>query len=225
MYTATSSQSDGEWNDYFHLISGQDFPCKSNKEFDEFFENHKGSSYMLLDSDEYRQKCMERKYPSRIKPWYFYDIRHRNLGIVNFMARSLNFLSRRLWWRRDIQGLWGGWQWFSWYRTVAEYVVNEEKENPSFFRRFHHTSCSDELIFATLLHGKEAELHIVSDESLRYINWNKVAYVRKQIHSPLILNEEEYDEIVNSGAFFCRKVHPVISERLLTLLENKIKDS
>ena len=33
------------------------------------------------------------------------------------------------------------------------------------------------------------------------------------------INEEEYEEIIHSGAFFCRKVHPKISSHLLLLLE------
>lgn len=209
--------------DYYHLISGQDFPCRENKEFDEFFEKNEGKSYMHFDSEEFWKKAQEKNYPYRVKPWYFTDIPHREICLINFMARSLNFISKRIYWRRDIPNLWSGWQWFTWHKTVAEYVINEEVRNPKFFKRFHHTNCPDELVFTTLLHGKMAQLNIVGNNSLRYINWNKKEKGRTRNGSPLTLNEDEYEEIVNSGAFFCRKVHPTISAKLLLLLEKHIK--
>lgn len=210
--------------DYCHLISGQDFPCVGNESFDKFFVEHNGYSYMYMDSEECRKEYIKKKYPSRVKPWYFYDIPHRDNFFVDFLARGLNFVSRRIWWRSDIPNLAGGWQWFSWHRTVTEFVLNEEENNPSFFKRFHHTSCGDELIFFTLLYNSMEKLNIVSDNSLRYINWKKVVPGRKGKYSPLTLNEEEYDEIIESGALFCRKVHPVISEKLIALLEKRMKE-
>lgn len=50
-----------------------------------------------------------------------------------------------------------------------------------------------------------------------------MAMGRKSKNAPLLLNEEEYSEIMESGAFFCRKVHPVISEKLILLLEGHVK--
>ena len=38
--------------DYFHLISGHDYLCRSMSEFDSFFELNNGRSYMHYDSDE-----------------------------------------------------------------------------------------------------------------------------------------------------------------------------
>ena len=210
--------------DYCHLISGQDFPCVGNECFDKFFVEHNGYSYMYMDSEECRKEYIKKKYPSRVKPWFFNDIPNRNIHLVDLLVRGLNFVSRRVKWRSDIPNLCGGWQWFSWHRSVTEFVLNEEEHNPSFFKRFHHTSCSDELIFFTLLYDSMEKLNIISDNSLRYINWEKVIPGRKKKHSPLTLNEEEYDEIVESGALFCRKVHPVISEKLIALLEKRMKE-
>lgn len=78
----------------------------------------------------------------------------------------------------------------------------KKKRIQIFFKRFHHTYCCDELIFQTLFHGHEDELNIDGNNALRYINWNKMVPGRRHIGSPLILNEEEYDDIMKSGAFF-----------------------
>ena len=209
--------------DYFHLISGQDYPCRPNREFDKFFEENAGRSYMLIDSPTFREQCMVHKYPKRVQPWYFSDCPYRDIAIVNFFVRACNNISKRLFIRKMIPGLWGSWNWFSWHRSLAEYVIREENENPKFFQRFHHTSCADELIFATLFHGHEQELNIDGTNSLRYINWKKKAEGRNHKGSPLTLNEDEYEDIIQSGAFFCRKVHPDISKNLLEMLRANIQ--
>ena len=119
--------------DYSHLISGQDYPCQSNSKFDEFFEEHERRSYMEIESDEYNKQCMKSKYPSRICPWYIYDFPHREVKLVDYFVRAFNKISKHFYIRQIIPGLWGGWNWFSWHRSLAEYVINQEKENPNFF--------------------------------------------------------------------------------------------
>ena len=189
--------------------------------FDKFFEKNEGKNYMEIESDEYHAKCMVRKYPSRVQPWYLMDIRHRDNRLINLYARIFNFISKHISWRKMIPGLWGGWNWFTWHRSVAQFVIQQEQTNPSFFRRFHHTSCGDELIFQTLLYPHISELNI-EKHSLRYINWTKKADGRNHEGSPLTLNEEEYNDIIKSGAFFCRKIDPVISKKLKDLLVSSI---
>lgn len=93
---------------YFHFISGQDYPIHPNKVFDEYFEQNEGRSFMAIESDEYNRESMKKKYPSRVLPYYFSDIPYRNNKLVNFMVRGLNFISKRIWWRKPIPGLWGG---------------------------------------------------------------------------------------------------------------------
>lgn len=207
---------------YFHLISGQDFPVHSNKKFDDFFEKNEGRSFMEIESVAFNNECMKKKYPSRVLPYFFIDIPHRDNRLVNFMVRGINFISRRIWWRKPIPGLWGGWNWFSWHRSLAQYVIEKEKNDIAYFKRFHHTYCADELIFQTLFHSHEEELNIDGMHSLRYINWNKMVEGRSHIGSPLTLNEDEYEDIICSGAFFCRKVHPEISKVLLEKLRKNI---
>ena len=209
--------------DYFHLISGQDYPCRPNSEFDEFFERNEGRSFMLIDSERYRNECMVKKYPSRVLPWYICDTPHREIKIIDFLVRVFNKVSKYIYVRKLIPNLWGSWNWFSWHRCVAEYVIKQERVNPKFFKRFHHTHCADELIFSTMLHVHEKELSIDGSNSLRYINWEKKVLGRSHLGSPLLLNEEEYDDIIKSGSFFCRKVHPKVSKVLLQKLRENIK--
>ena len=50
---------------------------------------------------------MKKKYPSRVLPYYFCDIPHRDNRLVNFMVRGLNCISKHIGWRKPIPGLWG----------------------------------------------------------------------------------------------------------------------
>ncbi|MDO5771502.1 MAG: beta-1,6-N-acetylglucosaminyltransferase [Bacteroidales bacterium] len=207
--------------DYYHLISGQDYPCRPGKEFDKFFEEHYGYSFMAIEDEEYHEKCLDKEY-SRVMPWYIKDFPRRDIKLIDWGVKLFNLISKHFYLRKPIPNLWGGWNWFSWHKSLAMFVIQQQTDNPRFFKRFHHTLCGDELIFSTLFHGKEAELKIINGDALRYINWTKKAEGRNQVGCPLILNEEEYEEIIRSGSFFCRKVHPEISKELLKLLRNNI---
>lgn len=121
-----------------------------------------------------------------------------------------------------IPDVYAGWNWFSWHRKVVEFVLQQEQTNPKFFKRFHYTQCCDEVIFHTLLHPHLEDLCIDPTTSLRYVNWNKDAPGRKTAHAPLLLNEEEYQDIKASDALFCRKIHPAISQKLKALLRKDI---
>ena len=93
------------------------------------------------------------------------------------------------------------------------------KSNPFYLKRWHHTHCCDELIFHTLLNNKTKELNIEKYNSLRYIEWHPK---RESPSLPLILDEREYEDIVKKNAFFCRKIHPELSHRLIILLKKRI---
>lgn len=66
---------------------------------------------------------------------------------------------------------------------------------------------------------EQHKLPIVSDNDFRYVDWHPRRAYRSL---PLILNEEDYDDIVNSGMLFCRKVELGESDRLLEMLDEKI---
>lgn len=177
---------------------------------------------MQYDSDEERKQWIKKKYPSRVRPIYFSDIPHRDNKIVNFFVNKLNGVSRRFNVRQMIPNIYAGWNWFSWHRKVAEFIISYEHDNPKYFQRFYFTNCADELIFHTLLHNQIKRLNIVTNNSLRYVNWKKKVIGRGTNNSPLILNEDEYEDIVKSHAFFCRKIDPVISSNLKVKIKEEL---
>lgn len=199
--------------DYFHLMSGQDYMCASPEKFDDFFEAHPGQSFMFYDSDEEVRERQSGYYRTRMTRWNLSDLTPFESPFMFFVRKQVQKVAGILIPRKAMPDVYGGWNWFSWHRSVAEFVLDQERENPRYFNRFHFTSGCDELIFHTLLHPYLKQLRIEQYNSLRFLIWTP------PLTSPLTLEEKHYDSIVKSGAFFCRKVDPRKSAALLAKLD------
>lgn len=202
--------------DYFHTISGQDYPCVNMNVFDDFFASNK-KSYMHMDSDEEIGRWRYTKYKERLVHYFLIDMFHgkSKLNIklfwmlnhfLKYIPRECNFLDR----------VCGGWNWFSLHRNVIEYIIKYLKENPTYYNRFKYTYCCDEIIFSTMLYPIAEEYNIDIHNSLRFVEWHPK---RPYESTPLVLNMNEYDDIVKSGAFFCRKCEWKESLELLNKLD------
>lgn len=214
--------------DYYHGISGQDFPCMSNKKFDQLFEVANGRSYMLYDPMEQHQnpnwirKIRRRTmyYHWQDSPLHYIKFRHKlySTHITGIWRITLMKLFKRSELPFELNA---GWSWFSWNKQVAEYVLNYEKDHPEYFKRFHSTDCCDEVIFHMLLYPVHEQLNLETNNALRYIDWSS-RRPRTQ-GAPQTLIAEDYGRIVKSGAIFCRKIQPIESKELKGMLEAKIK--
>lgn len=204
----------GEHIDYFHLISGHDYPCRSNAEFDAFFEDNNGRSYMHYDTDEQHIKW-KNKIEARYTKWNL-----RDLGLNRYLRYFITVVLNIFASKKVSFELYAGWNWFSWHRSVVEFIMKRLKDNPEYLELFRYTDCCDEVIFHTMLFKHLDELNIDKDNSLRYIDWFPE---REYTTLPLVLDERDYDKIVESDAFFCRKVFIGSSSELLDKLDARIK--
>lgn len=202
--------------DYFHLISGQDYPLRSNEQFDSFMEQHKGRSFGMIDDDAFREECMKRKYPYRT------NVFHPNGH--NYLFRILRKLTWRLQLilhvRSYILDCWGGWNWRSLYRPVVTYLLDYVDKNPTFLKRFNHTNCCDEIYFTTLVHPLMDKLDIDGRTPLRYVSWIAPRPISSN-QRPYILEEPDFPYVISSQAFFCRKVNLPQSEKLLDMIDEQ----
>lgn len=113
----------------------------------------------------------------------------------------------------------GGWNWCSVTRDVLEYCLDYLNEHPEYVRRFRYTLASDELILSTIIKPVAEKMNIDINNSLRFVEWNPKRYSKTL---PLVLKESEYEDVVNSGAFFCRKVQLPESEKLIEMIDKKL---
>jgi hypothetical protein len=219
--------------DYFHVISGQDYPCMPNSDLDAIFE-HDEKSYMHFDSPEETLEYKKHVYPDRINYFNFVDLHIPFLPNIcrRIFIFGLNKVAK-IYKRKPMIDLYGGWDWYSWHRSVVAYILKFIEDNPHYVKRFQNTIAAIEVFFHTILYDQVDQLNIEKYNALRFIQWyprkgetldHKIAS-RKNLLRPLVLDEREYDDIVHSGAIFCRKVHPVRSAKLLSLLKKRICDS
>ena len=202
--------------DYFHLISGHDYPCASNREFDEFFATNQGRSYMHYDSDSEHIEW-KNKIEARYKYWYHLDDYGWNKHVANLLSIVLNKLYKK---KITIE-FFAGWNWFSWHRSVVDYVLNYMTKNPQCTAPYKYTSCFDEVFFHTLLHDKINELNIDKNEAKRYIDWSPK---REYDTLPLVLDERDYTDIKESGKFLTRKVFLGRSDKLLNMIDRDLQE-
>lgn len=207
--------------DYFHTISGQDFPCVGPKSFNLFFELNAGKSYMMMDSDSELKEWRKDKYPHRMNHWYFMD----QLNNPFFYKVHLSgILNRLLYWvprkNVDINTIYGAWNWFSLHHIVVSYLMSFCDDNPEYLNRFKYTISSDELFFSSILFDHIEEMSIERRNSLRYIDWHPKRECRSL---PLILEECDYNDVIESNSLFCRKIDCKKSAKLIQMLEHKIE--
>lgn len=203
---------------YYHLISGQDFPLKGNKDFDSFFSMNCGSSFMgLINTTDIDKRYMVFHFDRIVNP-------RGNIGcrifhkLCNLFVQLQLFLYKNgITIRPSLEyKLYKGSSWWSFHHEVASYINRFVKESPEFLKRFNYTSCCDEVFFHMIVMNSPYMDTIIND-SLRYVDWSDSSR-----GYPCVLDERDYEQIESSNNLFCRKIDPHKSEKLLKKIETKI---
>lgn len=201
---------------FYHLISGQDFPLVDNKYFDNYFDRHKDMSFIGIDNRSYAQR---------------YELYHLN-DIVNVTSFPYNGIERcftklqafvnlfiKLRGRMEIK-VFKGSNWWSINKDMFNVIITFLAANPSYVKRFYQTSCCDEIFFHTIMFNSKLKDHIVTN-NLRYIDWHR-KHLRESL--PRVLDETDFDCILNSKSLFCRKIDPIKSKILKIKIIKKINE-
>lgn len=202
--------------DYIHQISGQDYPLRSNEQFDDFFENT-NESFMCYNYEDQMDKWIP-IYNEQVNRYYNYGPASLWDKIVVKVGNS--HIGDRFFKRKPVPNLAGGWDWFSWSDTVTKYVYDYiySKEGKKLQRRFKYTCAPGEHLWQTILYKHLEEFKIRKHFPLRYISWEPYREI-EQKHRPYDMNEDDFERIINSAAFFCRKVEEKESAKLLDMID------
>lgn len=94
--------------DYYHTMSGQDYPCVDADRFDQFFEGSQ-KSYTMMDTDEECTEWKKNKYRRRLEHYYVNDIFNTRffikIKISSILWRLLYKIPRKY---PNIETIWGG---------------------------------------------------------------------------------------------------------------------
>ena len=201
---------------YYHLISGQDLPLKTQDEIYDFFKKNKGKEFIGFQEEKFN-------FERRVKYYYpFQEILGRN-STRKFYGMLLTKLIHKF---QDIFNLYRnmninfqkGSQWVSITNEFAKYVISKENEIKKIFK---NTFCSDEIVFQTLFINSKFKNNLYSAEYnnqkntiKRYIDWNR--------GKPYTWKKEDFEELINSEALFARKFDETIDKEIITLIKNHL---
>lgn len=201
--------------EYFHLISGHDYPIKSSTYFHDFLSKNKGKQF--LEYFTLPAKVWENGGMERLELFNLHDIINAK-GKYNVLIGRFNQLQRKLGFKRKLNfnnlQLYGGGTWWSFSRECCEFISTYVDSNPQFLKKFNYTFCAEEIFYQTLILNSPFKNNVVNDH-LRHILWEF-----KNGNVPGNLDESDYDSIISSTHLFARRFEYPVSEGLLYKLES-----
>lgn len=193
--------------DYAILLTGQDYPIKSEAQIKESLLHNEGKSFMEhfpMPSDDWEHGGM-----GRVERWH---IRIFNRHFV-FPKNDNRWIKRKF-----PKGFrpYGGSSYWCLSRACIEYIYQFIQKNPSFVRFFNYVDVPDEIFFQTILMNSPLAGEIVNDD-LRYIEWKD-----PDSGSPSILEMCDFEKMVSSSKFFARKFDMRVDAQVLDLIDQQI---
>lgn len=194
-----------DWS-FFTLLSGQDYPLKSQSAIMSCLENHLENSFL--------------EWFDPFEHWGQQDAFSRATGLfleLPFTRRitkiPLPRVDRRSWLR---PGKWyGGAQWVILNRSFSEYLV-QPAIRAWLQPVFRHTRTPDETYIQTAIMNSRFKTTVINDPK-RYIVW-----ADEDAAHPGILTTDDYQNLANSGAFFARKFDSSVDANILDLLDRTL---
>lgn len=201
---------------YYHLISGQDLPLKTQDEIHAFFEKSNGKSYMDFDPVDNETK----DFLYKVQYWY---------PVQDYIGRNKDNISKRLEWLQNkflllqkklhysrIKGrentYYKGANWFSITDELVRYVLAKEQD---IYKEFRYTMCADEIFLQTLaMNSIYAEK--VEKNSMREIDWER--------GNPYVFRLEDYEMLMKSDALFARKFQDSVDGRIIDKIVTTLKN-
>lgn len=191
-------------NDYYHLISGHDYPLVSMDYFNEFFNTNNGLEFIGFSKLGFAKK----EYQRYSVNYFFQDLAGRNQknqiwwinkALVKFQL-IIGIDKTKQYQEIEFEA---GSQWVSISHSFTEYLLNNENQIRKLFR---YGYCCDELFVQTMFINSNGRFEnymgvhpqIENQQNMRAIDWNR--------GNPYIFSIEDYDELIASGMLFCRKV-------------------
>lgn len=203
-----------EGNQYFHLITGHDYPIKSLGEFADFYDLNKDKDFMeffTLPYSPWPEGGMD-----RLSRYNMYDCVDGRNGWGELFIKRFSKIQKAIGFKRSFYKgfpkLYGGSTYWSLSLKSLRYVFEYMENHPKYLKRFRYSFCSEEIFFQTILLNSSRKDNIV-DDNMRFIVWEE-----RNGNFPANLDGSDYDNIMKSNALFARKFeYPVSSDLFLRI--------
>lgn len=202
-------------NNYFHIISGEDWLVSSVKDIYDYYEASDSIFMTYENSTKVIKSCecvnwwyrLYFNYDNLNRRTFYGKVYHRMLLIIQLLLR-VNKLKKL----KITNEIYCGSQWMDLPRYSVEYIFDFLKTHEEYIDVFKTSFCPDEAIFQTILVNSKYKDKIVCNNH-RYILWKE-----KYGNYPAILDIDDYDDIVKDLHHFCRKIDLKISCDLINKL-------
>lgn len=202
------------YHSYYHLLSGVDFPIKTQDEIHKFFDDHQGSNYIKYDWNSMRSNS----HLERIREYHFFQEKiGRNLGKMAAFWWYAEKSSLRFQKKISVNRIKGreeeffkGTNWFSITHEMASFVISK---TDYIERNFRYSLCADEIFLQTIASDSPFKKNIV-DDTLRFIDWKR--------GNPYIFRSADYDLLIESDKLFARKFDENVDIEIVKRLSKQL---
>ena len=226
---------------YYVLLSGQDYPIKSNVYINDFFSSH-SNDFLGYNKISY----MADNFKNKHKYYHFRDVPYinpRNPKKIPFLVylyfgihnRLVKHLPERKFYNN--MELYFGPQWFALTKETIDYILKFISANDGYIRSMKNTDGPDETFFQTIIMNserktnvydygkfldwlkvrKDSEEFIPGYSSLRYMDWS--AHLTSK---PAVLDNSYYETLIESMDLFGRKFDEKVSAELMDNLDKNV---
>jgi len=177
--------------DYYILLSGVDYPLKSNLDINQFLQTHKGNEFI----NRVKMPCPEAGKP--ISRLIFYK-----LETGDYRRQFVNHCNGITKWKRDYKKYlgklvpYGGSAWWALTPTACQYILDFLDREPNIVNYFVNTHIPEEMFFQTILENSQFKERIKS--TLTYVDWSNGG-----THPPLIT--DKHLELFESNHGSCKE--------------------
>lgn len=210
----------GQHFDQIFLLSGQDYPIKSNKEIDAFFSTSPHSIFV----DHFPIPNYQ-KWPGGDRGgWYRVDKYYIGLKWHEFFrSKSMNLISTYVpFLRRKIpNGMlpFTGSQWWSLDMYAMNYILEYDAAHPE-YRAFHQYTFVPDELYVHMILANSTDTQIkerLSADNKRFMIWEKPDSAH-----PNTLRLNDFDAIKGSPHLFARKFDATVDAEILDKIDKEI---
>jgi hypothetical protein len=205
--------------DVVMLISGQDYPIKTNEYIQKTLDENRGKSFLSYWSMPYEHWWKGGMH--RFEYWHFHyrgqivQLPHSNFFKNPLLKLLVNPFLRRVPIRRSLPMQlvpFGGSNYWCLTRECAEYIDRFSQQHPSVPRFFKRALYPTESFYQTVLMNSPLRHQIVNN-NLRYIDWS----TRKA--NPKVLTSQDFEKFMSTDSFFARKFDPTVDLEVLDRID------
>ncbi len=209
------AQSAGEYQ-YFHMVSGADFPIKSQDYIHSFFDSNTGKEFVHIESNDLKGDNNEKV---DCYFWFQKYIGHENKNnsflyiVQRLLIRTQKIIGIKRHRNEHVKFYKGA----NWVSITGNFVKCLLSREDWIKKTFKHSLCCDEIFLQTVLMNSEYKENLYNSEfqddylaCMRLIDWNR--------GTPYVFRKSDLEQLLSSQALYARKFDEQVDNEIIEIL-------